>query len=249
MAAPRAGEREDHVCMSRHDHLGAATPSGIGEVLVSCRSFDEYRAMFALTDQDLGRALLDCPGGAAGFTAAAAATAARVQACDPLYDSAPDELLARATADRGRAERYVREHPGEYEWTFFEGLADYRARRGSALAAFARDYRTHRDRYVAASLPTLPFGDDAFDLVLSSHLLFAFADRLDLDFHRAAITEMTRVAAHGVRIFPVFAMGSGPRLDLEPLRTQLAADGIATQLVGVDYQFQRGEPVMLVCGG
>ncbi len=224
--------------------LGSATPSGIGEILVSCRTFDEYRAMFALSDEDLGLALLDCPGGAAGFTAVAGA---RAQACDPLYGLESEPLVARAQADRRRAERYVREHPDEYAWSFFAGLPDYRAQRGAALAAFARDYETHRDRYVQASLPVLPFGDDAFDLVLSSHLLFAFADRLDRDFHLAAITEMTRVASREVRIFPVFAMGARPRLDLEPLRTELAARGIATELVEVEYQFQRGEPAMLVC--
>jgi hypothetical protein len=221
-------------------------PDDVGDYLISARSFDEYRAMFALSDDDLGLALLDCPGGAAGFTAVAGA---RVQACDPLYELAPEALVARAEADRRRAERYVREHPGEYEWTFFSGLADYRERRGAALAAFARDYRAHRGRYVPASLPVLPFADDAFELVLSSHLLFAFADRLDLDFHLASITEMTRVASRGVRIYPVFAMGAAPRLDLGPLRAELAARGITTDLVGVDYRFQRGEPAMLVCRG
>lgn len=33
-------------------------------MLVSARSFDEYRAMFALTDRDLDQRILDCPGGA-----------------------------------------------------------------------------------------------------------------------------------------------------------------------------------------
>ena len=220
--------------------LGSAPPSGIGEVLVSCRSFDEYRAMFALTDAELGLALLDCPGGAAGFAAVTGA-----HACDPLYGLEPERLVARAQADRRRAEAYVRAHPEEYAWSFFAGLDDYRARRGAALTAFARDYEAHRDRYVEASLPELPFADDAFDLALSSHLLFAFADRLDLEFHVAAIEELTRVAQEA-RIFPVFAMGSGPRLDLTPLRAALAARGIGAELVAVDYRFQRGEPAMLV---
>ena len=35
---------------------------------------------------------------------------------------------------------------------------------------------------MTAALPDLPFPDDAFDLVLSSHLLFTYADRLDADF-------------------------------------------------------------------
>jgi hypothetical protein len=228
--------------MSETAHLGSATPSGIGDVLVSCRAFDEYRTMFALTDAELGLSLLDCPGGAAGFTAVVGG-----RACDPIYAWDRERLLARAADDRRRAEAYVREHPDEYEWSFFAGLDDYRTRRGAALEAFAHDHATHPERYVPAALPDLPFAEDEFDLVLSSHLLFAFADRFDLDFHAAAIKEMTRVAARGARIFPVFAMGSRPRLDLFPLRAALASNGISTELVAVDYRFQRGEPLMLTC--
>ena len=210
--------------------LGSAASSGIGEVLVSCRSFDEYRAMFALTDQDLALALLDCPGGAAGFTAAAAAEGAHVQACDPLYGSEPERLVARAAADRRRAERYVREHPDEYAWTFFAGIPDYRAQPGAALAVFARDYETHRDRYVQASLPVLPFGDDAFDLVLSSHRLFAFADRLDLDFHLAAITEMMRGLAGRADLSGVRdGFGPAPRPLTASSRTGSPRDQHATR--------------------
>jgi hypothetical protein len=228
--------------MDEMTRLGSAPPSGIGEILVSCRAFAEYRAMFALTERDLELELLDCPGGAAEFTAVTGG-----RACDPLYGLAPDALLARAAADRRRAESYVQAHPEEYEWSFFAGLDDYRAQRDAALAAFAHDYATHPERYVEASLPELPFADEAFGLALCSHLLFAFADRLDLAFHVAAIAELTRVASREARIYPVFAMGSRPSLDLAPLRAELAARGIGAELVGVDYRFQRGEPVMLVC--
>ena len=93
----------------------------------------------------------------------------------PHYGYKPEALVARAAADRRRAEHYVREHPGEYAWTFFAGLADYRERRSSGPGGVRRDYETHPGRYVQASLPALPFADDAFDLVLSSHLLFAVA--------------------------------------------------------------------------
>ncbi len=35
--------------------------AGIGEMLISSRSLDEYRSMFNLTDEDLSRRILDCP--------------------------------------------------------------------------------------------------------------------------------------------------------------------------------------------
>lgn len=70
----------------------------IGDFLVSARSFDEYRAMFALTDADLRGRVLDCPGGGASFTAAARARGADAFAVDPIYASRPRELVARLDA-------------------------------------------------------------------------------------------------------------------------------------------------------
>jgi hypothetical protein len=232
--------------------LGAARPSGIGDLLVSSRSFAEYQRMFALTDRDFAGRILDCPGGAAGFTAEATAAGGTVRACDPVYDSDPDQLARRAESELRRAGDYVQQHPDEYEWSFFDRPDDYYARRRASAALFIADYREHRERYVTASLPVLPFPEGAFDLVLCSHFLFSYADRFDLAFHAAAIVELVRVSTGAVRIYPVFPMGSGPLLDLAPLEAILADQGISEQristtLVEVDYQFQRGEPVMLEC--
>jgi hypothetical protein len=82
--------------------------------------------------------------------------------------------------------------------------------------------------------------------VLSSHLLFSYADRLDLAFHREAIAELMRVARGQLRIFPL--VGSPvPHPLLGELLDQLAADGISGQVVAVDYEFHAGGNQMLVC--
>ena len=65
-----------------NDPAGA---TDIGEYLVSARSFAEYRALFGLTDGDLRGSVLDCPGGAAGFTATACARGVDARAVDPVY--------------------------------------------------------------------------------------------------------------------------------------------------------------------
>ena len=49
----------------------------------------------------------------------------------------------------------------------------------SPAELFATDYAPDGRRYVAAALPTLPFGDGWFRLTLSSHLLFVYPDQLD----------------------------------------------------------------------
>ncbi|HVX46890.1 MAG TPA: methyltransferase domain-containing protein [Mycobacteriales bacterium] len=227
--------------------LGAARPSGIGEILVSSRSFAEYRSMFRLTDSDLRQRILDCPGGASGFTAGAVAAGAAARACDPLYGIPAEELSGVIAANRRRAQAYIRAHPDEYEWKFFADPDDYEREREESAQAFVTDYRARSQRYVAAALPRLPFPDDSFDLVLCSHLLFAYADRFELGFHLDAIRELMRVCSGEVRIFPLFSMGARPQLDLEPLVTALAAEGFRTDRVEVDYRFQRGEPFILVC--
>lgn len=99
-------------------------------------------------------------------------------------------------------------------------------------------------RYVPAALPALPFPDQSFDLVLSSHFLFTYADRLDLEFHRAALSELHRVARGEVRVFPLLEQGGRPVLDL--LSRLLATPGIPYRVQRVGYEFQRGGNEMLV---
>jgi SAM-dependent methyltransferase len=216
-------------------------------MLISCRSMAEYRGMFALTDGDLRGRILDCPGGAASFTADAVALGCDATACDPIYAGvAPDDLAAHAYAETARANAYLRAHPDEYVWTFFGGPEHHRAARNASALRFAEGFRACRRRYVAGALPDLPFAEAGFDLALCSHLLFSYADRLDEAFHLAALRDLARVARE-VRVFPLVTMGSAAQLDLDGLRTALAADGIGTEVRRVGYEFQRGGRAMLVC--
>ena len=79
-------------------------------------------------------------------------------------------------------------------------------------------------RYVTASLPSLPFGNGEYTIALCSHLLFLYSDQLNLDFHRASVEELLRVAAE-VRIFPLLTLERKPSPHIEPLMTYLAEKG------------------------
>ncbi|WP_420749961.1 methyltransferase domain-containing protein [Rhodococcus sp. O3] len=222
---------------------------GIGEMLISSRSLHEYRAMFGLTDEDLSRRILDCPGGAAGFTGEVNDRGGDVTACDLAYfGHEAEELAAITAAETDRGNRYVRAHADEYDWTFFTDPDEHRRVRRHAVRKFAADIRRHPQRYVAGRLPSLPFADGSFDLVLSSHLLFSYSDRLDHTFHVDAIAELVRVARGEVRIFPLVTSGSSvlyPRLG--ELLTDLRGRDIAGDVAEVDYRFQKGAHHMLVC--
>ncbi len=235
--------------MSDRESSPATVPdSGIGAVLVSARSLAEYRAMFALSDAALRRRLLDCPGGAASLTAEVNAAGGDATACDPRYArTSVDELAAQAQADTDRGNRYVRTHPEQYRWGFFADPAEHYRHRHAALTRCTADRRAHPERYVPGELPHLPFADNAFELTVSSHLLFSYADRLNLAFHRDGILELMRVTRDELRIFPLVAMGAVSYPYLDQLLAQLADHGITTQVADVAYEFQAGGNQMLRC--
>jgi hypothetical protein len=223
--------------------------SGIGEMLISSRSLAEYRAMFNLTDADLTRRILDCPGGAAGFTSEVSCRGGDATACDLAYfEDGAEDLAAIAATETDRGNRYVRAHPELYRWTFFTDPDEHQRVRKQAGQQFAAHIREHPHHYVGGRLPSLPFADASFDLALSSHLLFSYSDRLDHTFHVSAICELMRIAHGELRIFPLVAVGSSepyPRLD--ELLADLLTCNIVGQIVKVDYEFQRGGNHMLVC--
>lgn len=224
-------------------------PGGIGETLISSRSLDEYRAMFGLTERDLTRRILDCPGGAAGFTAEVSDRGGDVIACDMAYfGRSSEEIAAVSTMELERGSRYVRSRREQYRWTFFSDPGAHERHRRTAAQQFAAHIRRHPQRYVAGRLPALPFADARFDLVLSSHLLFSYADRLDHTFHVDSIRELMRVARDEVRIFPLVAADSStPYARLDELLAELRAVDIVGEVVHVDYEFQQGADHMLVC--
>ena len=218
----------------------------IGEYLISTRSFEEYRAMFGLTDDDLAGRLLDCPGGGSSFTATAAARGIDAVAVDPVYATLPERLSDRLDHELARGTRWAEANADRYVWDFYGDVAGHARVQADSGRLFTRDLARHPGRYVAAALPSLPFPGDAVDLVLSSHLLFTYADRLDADFHLAAVQEMLRVGRREVRIHPLVDQAGRPLPGLvDRLVAALTRSGVHAAIEPVDYEFQRGATSML----
>jgi hypothetical protein len=219
----------------------------IGRTLVSARSYDEYVAMFDLTNADLTGSILDCPGGAASFTAEARTRGACLIAVDPVYARPAGWLAEHAVEEAVRGNRHTASSIDSFAWTFFADITDHLEKRTTAARRFGQDLVDHPASYVAGRLPCLPFRDASFDLVLSSHLLFMYADRLDEQFHIAAAAEMARVGRREVRIFPLIAdEGTDTAPLVAAVRTAMAARGHATSNRAAPYEFQRGGDEMLV---
>ncbi|MFC7194993.1 hypothetical protein ACFQL4_10560 [Halosimplex aquaticum] len=94
--------------------------------------------------------------------------------------------------------------------------------------------------------PELPVGDDSVDLALVANLLFVYDDRLDREFHAAALRELARVAREEVRVFPLHSLDRTRSAYVDPVAESLRGDGHAVELREVPYEFQPGATEMLV---
>jgi hypothetical protein len=210
------------------------------------RSFDEYRRMFALSDEDLRLKIIGCGDGPASFNVVATRHGSSVVSCDPIYRYDVERLRERIAATYDEILKQTRQNANEFVWTSIRSADELGETRMAAMNAFLDDYDAGRleGRYLDAELPNLPFGDRTFDLALSSHFLFLYTAQLGEPFHRAAIREMCRVAAE-VRIFPLLALGGVPSSLVEPLGDELREEGASVSIEDVPYEFQRGGNKMM----
>jgi SAM-dependent methyltransferase len=199
--------------------------------------------MFDLTD--LPGSVLDCCAGGAGFTAEAAARGVDAIAVDPAYELPAAELVDTVRRSLPATSGIIDEHAGSFTWNWYGSPDRKDEMRIEAADRFLQDVSIAPERYVAGSLPELPFDDRSFDLVLSSHLLFTWADKYDQDWHLAALRELVRVSRSEVRVFPLVQQGAGEPVDYLPeLLDELAE--VTAEIRKVPYEFQVNADKMLV---
>lgn len=215
------------------------------------RSLAEYVEFFDLDLAHLkGKAVLDVAGGPASFTAEACRVGVDAVAVDPLYGSRQETLETHVQLDYERMFKGIRmrKNRGRFRMKSFSSIGAAERDRRSAARRFLEDYEAHfvHGRYYGAALPQLPFFDRTFNVVLCAHLLFIHAAQFDYSFHLAACRELIRVARDEVRIHPVCGADGKPYGELDRLRSDLEAVGVASEVRSVDYEFFVGANSMLV---
>lgn len=211
------------------------------KVVLLGRTFDEYARFFALDVLALeGRRVLDVASGVSSFCAEANARGIRTTAFDQIYDFTADEIQARCEPDLERVTRDIASAK-TYKWDFYrspEGMREYRQR---AYQAFLADYRVQgASRYVAGSLPQLPFRDGHFDLTLTSYLLFVYDEHFDYAFHRQSLLEMMRVTQGEVRCYPIVTFEAQRSRHLSRLAEDPALRHLQFDEVETDFEFLIG---------
>ncbi|MCC3359474.1 SAM-dependent methyltransferase [Bacillus sp. REN16] len=210
------------------------------------RSFEEYLDMFSLTVEALkGKKILDCPAGACSFTAASNKLGLDVTACDIAYYFSGKDLKNKGLQDVEHAMHNMEKAKSNYIWDYFKDVEDLRNHRLRALEDCTEDMAKSSEMYIPVTLPSLPFKDDEFEILLSAHFLFMYADRLDYQFHIETLNELLRVTKEEVRIFPLVDLEGKRYEHLEKIIIYLIDNGYRVEEVKVPYEFQTNANSML----
>lgn len=211
------------------------------------RTFEEYLDMFSITLEDLqGKKILDCPSGACSFTAIANQKGIDVTACDIAYYHKIDDLYHKGLKDLEHAMYHMENAKNNYLWNYFKNVEHLKKHRQSALNNCVEDMEKNSNRYIPVTLPILPFQNNEFDLILSAHFLFMYADRLDFDFHLKTLKELLRVCRQEVRIFPMVDLKGKRYEHLDRLVSELVGNGYRVEEKRVSYEFQAHANSMLI---
>ncbi|MDQ0971457.1 hypothetical protein QFZ31_001335 [Neobacillus niacini] len=156
-----------------------------------------------------------------------------------------EDLKNKGLQDIEHAMEHMQKAQNNYKWDYFNDIEGLRKHRLSALQACANDMRESNERYVPVTLPSLPFKNAEFDLLLSAHFLFMYADRLDYQFHIEVLNELLRVTKEEVRIFPLVDLEGKRYEHLDKLISYLADNSCTVEEVNVPYEFQTNANSML----
>jgi hypothetical protein len=221
--------------------------SDLERIVFIGRTFEEYMEIFSLSKEELkGKKILDCPSGACSFTSVGNKMGLDVTACDIAYYHDANDLKQKGFQDIEHAMAHVRNDKENYVWNYFSDVEELRKERLNALISCSEDMLESPERYIPATLPVLPFEDGEFDIILSAHLLFMYADRLNNDFHISTLNELLRISKGEVRIFPLVDLKGKRYEHIDHIKYHLQDSGCTFEKVKVAYEFQNNTNSMLV---
>ncbi len=221
----------------------------LNEIMITGRTLSEYKAFFDLDLNSLkDKKVLDCPSGVSSFVAEANENGISAVGGDIIYKFTKNEIKNQALKTIDDIYRDV-SWMDNNSFKFYKDIKTHRTHREDALEKFLND---EKNNYKETNLLNLNFKDNSFDLALSSHLLFLYDDRFDLEFHLKAILEMLRVS-NEVRIFPLIDFKNSrvnEEKNLSPLVYEIMDElkrDFDVKIKKVSFEFlKRGDKIMVI---
>ncbi len=205
----------------------------------------DYRQMFDLRDEDLGKRILDFPGGISSFNAQMHSAGHSVVSGDPHYDLDHSSMSVFSEELVAKNENDIRTHLDRLkiseEGALKSLIENWKKNKAVFLADYLSGVREHR--YQEMHLPKLPCKNFQFDLVLCTDLLFHDHARGGLS-PEALMAELARVALE-VRIFPLLDENNKMPQAIGPLMLEYQQQDFGIEIREVPYEIKRGGNAML----
>lgn len=219
-------------------------------VAMTCRGFEEYRAMFGLTEAELAAGpILDVAAGGSSFTAEARGRGLEAIAVDPRYNGSVLTWIDEAKDEIASSTAKLEALKDRFDWSYYGSIEQHRRGRESSLSKFASHVQSQDGAfcYKGGSLPSLPFEDDEFAFVLCSHFLFLYKEQFGYLFHEESVLELMRVCRPGgtVRIYPLVSLHWKPYEELEDLMEMIRRNGGSPALKSSGLPFIPGSNRLL----
>jgi hypothetical protein len=226
--------------------VGPTMRFSLDKVVPWGRSYEEYIAMFSLTETELELPIVGCGDGPASFNSKLTKRGGNIVSVDPIYAFDAGQIRTRISETYETVIRQMHENQHDYVCSTISSVEELGRVRMDAMDAFLSDYDSGKSerRYIAGELPSLPLESRKFDLGLCSHFLFLYSTHLSAEFHLQAMREMLRVAGE-VRVFPLLNLDGVRSPHLDFVTEELTNSGLVVEIERVQYAFQQGGNDML----
>lgn len=207
---------------------------------------DEYKDMFALTDEDLTKSFLEYNSGVSAFNAEMHQRSQECVSCDPWYKLDRHSLQEKVTTNFQDRQSQLADNLQNLDISRYGSFDDLIKYRQAGVQSFLEDFKAgvSEKRYLAVTEENLPFPNFKFDFALVANNFFADLDYQTVEYHIAKIKELARVAKD-VRIFPLVDTGGEPSNLLGPIIMGLYQDNFAVEVTDVNYHLQHRGNAML----